>query len=374
MDTYFRAALNLHRYLLAEHWRGDALVGPDVGVRVNYRLGRFVKGYLRALPWRDALCYQQAQGYWTLANWQLAALTGDASFRDVAERCSAGMLARQRADGAWDYPNPEWKGRVATAEGTWASIGLIESFRHTSDPRFLDGALRWHRFSEESIGYDEALGGLAVNYFAGQREAVPNNAAFMLRFLAELADATADRSFLARCPGLLAFMAAAQMPTGEFPYEVGVPGVPRPRAHFQCYQYNAFQCLDLIRYYELTRDASALPLVRRVLGFLAGGVARDGQIFFDCGHGSSRVTYHPGALAAAFARSQTIGIGGYEELPARAYGSVVRDQAADGSLPYSHREYRVVRDARRYPRSLSMILHHLLVGVEVAQRREGRAA
>ena len=59
MDRYFEAALRAHSYLVAAHWRDGALVGPDSGVRINYRVGRFVKGYLDAVPWHDAYAYVQ---------------------------------------------------------------------------------------------------------------------------------------------------------------------------------------------------------------------------------------------------------------------------------------------------------------------------
>src|SRR5688572_25796960 len=118
------AALALHGLLLNRYWHGGGLVGPDCGIRFNYRVGRFVKSYLRALPWRDSLYYLQTQAYWTLANWRLSELMNDERLQRVAVASARGMLARQRADGAWDYPNPEWHGRVANAEGSWAAIGL----------------------------------------------------------------------------------------------------------------------------------------------------------------------------------------------------------------------------------------------------------
>jgi hypothetical protein len=40
-----QAAYRLHDYLLREHWKGQALGGPDPGVCFNYRIGRFLKSY-----------------------------------------------------------------------------------------------------------------------------------------------------------------------------------------------------------------------------------------------------------------------------------------------------------------------------------------
>src|SRR5262249_6133457 len=108
---YSEAAQRLHRYLTGACWDGSSLSGPDAGVRLNYRIGRFIKSYLpRSIHWNDSLYYLQAQGYWILANWRLFLQTGEARWSDIALRASEQMLARQLADGAWDYPNPEWRG------------------------------------------------------------------------------------------------------------------------------------------------------------------------------------------------------------------------------------------------------------------------
>lgn len=65
----FDAATKLHKYLVDTHWNSGVLSGPDPGIQWNYRIGRFVKSYLRRLPWKDQLCYLQAQGYWVLGEW-----------------------------------------------------------------------------------------------------------------------------------------------------------------------------------------------------------------------------------------------------------------------------------------------------------------
>src|SRR5437867_4220491 len=70
-EECFQSAQKLHRYLTANHWTERGLVGPDCGIRLNSRIGRFIKNYLSTLRWHDDLYYLQAQGYWVLANWQL---------------------------------------------------------------------------------------------------------------------------------------------------------------------------------------------------------------------------------------------------------------------------------------------------------------
>jgi hypothetical protein len=376
MERYFQAAVKLHRYLVSANWDGMALVGPDVGVRFNLRVGRFIKSYLPSLPWNDSLYYLQSQGYWVLGNWRLFLLTGEASYQQYAMRCSEQMLERQRSDGAWDYPNREWKGRVATAEGTWGSLGLLETYRRTKDVKFLAGALRWRRFLVDEVGFEQIGDELAVNYFWNRPTSrVPNNSAFVLRFLAELAHLTGERAYMHPCPGLVTFLSRAQKPTGEFPYMVkGRAEGVKCWEHFQCYQYNAFQCLDLMRYYELTSDAALPPLVASCLRFLRSGVEADGHSAFQCGSRYREITYHTAVLGASFATAGCLGFSGYEVFAERTFSYLLQLQRPDGSFPHSHGDYHFLSDRRSYPRVLAMILVHLVKGYEAARHAALRVA
>lgn len=373
MDDYAQSALKLHDYLIAKHWNDQGLTGPDPGIRLNYRIGRFVKSYLPNLHWNDDLYYLQAQGYWILGNWHLFARTGEGTYREIALRCSHIILQRQRDDGAWEYPNPEWKGRVATAEGTWGALGLLESYRQTRDALFLSGGLRWHEYLTEKVGFQRLEDELAVNYFANRGgDRVPNNSAIVLRYLAELADVTGDKTYLQPCTGLLTFMKRVQKVTGEFPYAVGGAAGGKGQAHFQCYQYNAFGCLDLIRYYELTENAATLPLIAKVLKFLSGGLAEDGYACYACGNRHRTVNYHTAALAAAFTKADQIGIPGNENLATCAYAYLLDQQRPNGSFYHSQRDYFILNDRRPYPRYLAMILYHLQLSDYMLENRPMR--
>lgn len=362
MDRMFSAATRLHAYLLSHHWQGKRLVGPDPGIRFNYRIGRFVKSYLSTRPWGDDLYYLQGQGYWVLGNWRLWELTGGEAYREIAVAASDSMLAEQDEEGAWGYPNPEWAGRVATAEGTWGALGLLESYRLTGEERYLGSALRWHSYLMSAVGFQRVNDELSVNYFAHQPHGprVPNNSAFLLRFLAELARVTGDATYLQPAAGLVRFMAAAQMDSGEFPYTVEGQDGRTGRTHFQCFQYNAFQCLDLMRYHQLTGDSAAMPAIRGVLDFLRGGLDSSGRAHYQCDNRHTTVTYHTAVMAAAFAKAAELGIDGYQELADRAYSYVLDRQRRDGGFEHSRGDYRLLSDGRSYPRYLSMILYHIL--------------
>jgi hypothetical protein len=359
---YLQAAVGLHRYLMATHWTGQALMGPDPGIRLNFRVGRFIKSYLDRLSWNDDVYFLQAQGYWVLANWALFNQIHEDGYREVAIRCSAHVLAQQREDGAWNYPLRSWAGRIATVEGIWAALGLLETYRQTGASAFLAGAVRWHQFLSDQIGYLQIdHDALAVNYFAGRgHEAVPNNSTDALRFLAEMAHVTRDDRYAQPCAGLIRFLRRAQKDTGEFPYIFKKDADSRERPHFQCYQYNAFQCVGLMSYYERSGDRSVLPIIGKLLTFLRRGIADDGHAHYRCGNGRRTVTYHTAVLGAVFSRAARIGLPGHEEAAERACGYVLSLQEPNGRLLHSQRDYRVLTDRRSYPRYLAMILCHLL--------------
>jgi hypothetical protein len=363
LDRFLEAALRLHGYLVSRHWTGSALVGPDPGIRFNYHLGRFVKSHLPGIPWKDDYYYLQAQGYWVLANWLLFDSTDDDSYRQIALRCSEYMVEQQRDDGAWLYPNLEWKGRIANAEGTWGTLGLLESYRRTKCPALLAAILRWHAFLSEVINYQSHGDQLAVNYFAhrtGSR--VPNNSAFVLRFLAELALVTKNDAYRQPTQGLLNFLRAVQQPSGEFPYKVAGALPCAPQIHFQCYQYHGFICLDLLRYFEICQDRQVLSTILKALNFLRGGIAGDGHVFYECCNHHRQVTYHAAAVAASLMLAQRLGLVDASETIDRVYHYVLQRQKRDGSFPHSQGDYYLLSDSRTYPRYLSMILYHLLLG------------
>ena len=84
MNAYLDSAQKLYDFLHKEFWNGEAFIGPDIGIRFNFRFWRFIKSYLAFIPWTDNLVYMQAQGYWILANWALYDLTKDEQYKDIA--------------------------------------------------------------------------------------------------------------------------------------------------------------------------------------------------------------------------------------------------------------------------------------------------
>src|SRR5436190_11932388 len=230
------AADRLYAYLLKNHWNGEALEGPDVGVRFNARIWRFMKSYLRFRSWSDSIIYFQAQGYWVMNNWIMADVTGNERCRIIAQACSRYVLGAQQPEGYWEYPNPEWKGRIATVEGCYASVALLECYEHTRDEAMLEGAKKWYRYMLDGVGFQGSDGLLAINYFANKQGGmVPNNSTLALKTMAKLAHATKDDQYLEKCPGMVAWLNKVQLASGELPYSIGESGKAN-RPHFLCYQ------------------------------------------------------------------------------------------------------------------------------------------
>jgi hypothetical protein len=373
-QTLQEAASRLHRYLVTHHWNGHALQGPDSGVRLNFRIGRFVKSYLDGVRWGDEYVYLQTQGYWIVDNWLLADLLHDEACEHLALSCAEYVLDIQRPGGYWEYPNPEWKGRIATVEGNFAALGLLESYARTGEERFLAGAKAWHRYLIEEVGFQGSDGLLAINYFSNlDGGMVPNNTALTLRLVARLAEVTGDDGYLAQAPGMVAWLRASQVATGELPYVVA-SGSGRGRPHFLCYQYNAFQLLDLAAYYRQTRDHEILPVISGLAAFLLTGVGEDGAARFNCKQARPETPYYTAVVARALSEASRLGVGDYRLTSERAYRRLLSLQAPDGRIAFFSRgNYRWLTDRRPYPRNLSMILYHLLTEVE-AGRDEMRPA
>lgn len=353
----------LYRYIWDNHWFNSRLLGPDPGVRFNARIGRFIKSYINRSGWNDDLVYMQGQGYWTLANWKLFDILGDSSYREVATRTADEISLTQRSDGGWDYPNPEWRGRIATVEGCFASLALLETFERVESQKYLDSALNWHQFLEREIGYRRHGG---VNYWAhssGEVGGVPNNSALVLWYLARLTQVSGDDTFLHRASQLVSWLNEVQMPTGELPYAVGENGVAKP--HFWCFNYNSFQFLFLARYFKITSDKAVLPILEGLSRFLPDGVSPSGAPMYECDRESPTVLYYAAALALALSMATRLGLGEYRGYARKAFEWLLDNQQSDGGFRfYSRRNYGFLEDRRSYPRYLAIVLYQLVTELE----------
>ena len=276
-------------------------------------------------------------------------------------RCSEYVLERQRPGGYWEYPNPEWKGRVATVEGNFAALGLLETYVRTRQERFLQAARDWHRYLINEVGFQGSGARLAINYFANRSGAmVPNNTALTLRTLARFTEATGDHTYLAPASAMVAWLADVQRDTGELPYVVG-PSPQRNRIHFLCFQYNAFELLDLAEYLRITADSTIEPVLKRLARFLATGVSASGAARHNCQHAAPETTYYTAAVARALSKADALGLGCYRQLSDLGYRRVLSLQQPDGNMRFfSSGNYRFLEDRRSYPRNLSMILFQLM--------------
>ncbi len=367
-DELLQAASCLYRYLLTTHWNGNAVAGSDPGIRFNSRIGRFIKSYTRFLPWSDDMVYAQAQKYWIMSNW----LVGEMELADaqqceeIAVACADNLRAIQRPKGYWEYPNKEWKGRIATVEGNYGAMGLLEVYLHTRQESLLEGAKNWYRFAVNDIGFRGKDGLLAINYFAHiDKVSVPNVTVSALRTFALLATASGDDKYLEYCGRMVRWLGQVQRSNGELPYAVVSPegGDAKQRIHFLCYQYNAFELLNLIAYYRMTHDSEARQIMENLAAFVAKGVTDSGACRYDCNRDVPEVSYYIAASAAALHQATEYDIGDYRAVADRAYRRVLSQQKPDGGMTfYSKDNYRFLSDRRSYPRYLSMTLYLFLLG------------
>jgi hypothetical protein len=133
-----------------------------------------------------------------------------------------------------------------------------------------------------------------------------------------------------------------------------------------CFQYNAYQLLDLIHVYQLRPSDQLLAIVRKLADFVAGGVADDGSCRYNCFVKRPEVLYWGAAIGHALQMAHDLGLGDFSAPSEQAYRHLLTRQRADGGFDFSHKNYRWLSDRRSYPRYLAMILAHLLarVGLE----------
>lgn len=355
------AARRLHAHLARRHYRSGLLRGPDAGVRFNLRAWRFLKSGLEFIPWRDDYVFMQTQGYWVLANWMLYEATGEARYRELAIQTTEAVLGLQRPDGAWAYPLPERRHLVATVEGDWAALGMLATHARETRQEFLTGAVRWYDFLVSRIGFQEHSSGKAVNYFDRPRGKVPNNSVLTAWFFLRLWKATGEERFRDPVGALLDFIASVQAGSGELPYIIESP-FERGRAHYLCFQYNAFQFLELARVVRLECGGwlAAKRVLSKLAAFLAQGVTPTGASAADCFRQKPEVDYYTAVLGAALHEAENRGWADSVELSERCYARVLERQRADGSFAYSAGDYGFLRDNRSYPRPQAMTLFHLL--------------
>ena len=365
MNRYMKSALKLYENIINNHWDGNILVGPDPGLRFNVRIWRFLKSYLRFLPWKDMHYFLQCQGYWIWDNWKLYNLLQASNYKETALVCANYVLESQKEGGYWEYPLIQWKGRVATVEGCYAAKGLLESYKHSQVESFLQSAVKWYDFLIDKTGFKSYKDALAVNYFAGDTSGrlVPNNSTLVLELFGYLYWITNNQKYLKYSKEMIKFLTYSQKDSGELPYAFQTPDI-EGRDHFLCYQYNCFQFLDLAHYWELTKDDDVYEILKKLIRFVSTGLHSKGHSKYNCYKSYPEVTYYTAVMGAAFLKATEIGLGDFSEYEDRAYSHVLERQNETGGFIHSSRNYGILSDKRSYPRYLVMILKHLLLKVE----------
>jgi hypothetical protein len=361
-EDLIKSAERLHFYLYRTHYEGGILHGPDPGVRFNLRAWRFLKSALDFVPWGDDYVFTQTQGYWVLGNWLLYDATGDPRYRDIAIRSSEATLALETEEGYWKYPLPERKHLVATLEGIWGGGALLATYQRESRKDLINGAVRAYDFMVNRIGFQDHTVGKVINYFDKPRGKVTNNSVIAAWYFLRLWEATHEERYLQHVSGLLDFVAAVQLPTGELPYIIGNQ-YEKARPHYLCYQYNAFQFLHLAWSNSSKPGRWAELLLPRLARFLETGVQPTGACAKNCRHargGGPEVDYYTAAMGAALHEALRLRLGVRPELIAACYDRVLAHQRPDGGFDYSYRDYGILSDHRSYPRYLAMTLFHLL--------------
>jgi hypothetical protein len=367
ISDLFDSADKLYKFIFEHFWDGHRVVGPDPGLMLNLRALRFIKSYIPSLSQAGHNYFLQTQGYWIKDNWDLYRLTDKSTYEEVAIACSDHVIISQRDDGSWEYPLREWQKYVSTVEGTWAALGLLESFRQTKNQVYLKAALKWYEFLINKTKFQKYHDSLAVNYFAfsSKGKKVPNNTTLVIWFFAELFEITKDRKFNEFSDSLIRFLELCQKSDGELIYEVGTD-------HYLCYHYNSFEFLDLLNNYNLTCNLRIKLILSKLAKFIASGVTENGGVKYSCSQTYPELIWFSSVAGAALIGATTIGLGNYQNHIKHLYRYVLENQRDNGSFFFSRHDMLYLKkpvqwgfltDRTSYPRQLSYILQHLLIGI-----------
>ena len=355
MNEYLSAARRLLAYLYNKHWNGQALYGPDPIGRINWRITRFVRSYTRWLPWRDHYEYAQGQGYWIKALARFHQQTTDENALRSLRQAADYLIAKQLPNGAWEHPPlRERRGFVSAVETIWACLGLAAAYETTGSPAYLESLLRGYASLADIIGFQKVLGGLAVNYYAHSRHAVPNVTTMFLWLKAVIHKLTGESHALENVDEMVRFLEISQLDSGELSY------VYDEIPHFQCFQYNSFQFIDLANFYIITTNERVYSLMIRMARFLYTGISGRNSCRYNCFRENPEVNYWTSALAAALRIADQLELCEYSGASDRLFQHVLRQQRPDGSFWFSQRNYLILSDRRSYPRQQAMILDALL--------------
>ena len=124
---------------------------------------------------------------------------------------------------------------------------------------------------------------------------------------------------------MIKFLQYSQKDNGELPYAFQVSEI-EGREHFLCYQYNCFQFLDLVHFWELTNNEEIYSILGDLIRFIKTGMHPDGHSKYKCNKSYPEVTYYTAVMGAAFIKATEIGLGDFSEYENKSYERVLERQ------------------------------------------------
>ena len=158
----------------------------------------------------------QAQAYWILSNSKLYSSTKKQKYLEYCRNSADRLLVLQRDDGAYDNPDPEWAGLHVPVQGCFATIAFLEVYNLTKNKVYLEAAIKYYNFIEESDwivheGYE------LIRYFIGEdtvryikpgniSKIVPNNQTLLVFMYSYFYKVTGEKHYLDRVPSLINYL------------------------------------------------------------------------------------------------------------------------------------------------------------------------
>ncbi|MDC0527071.1 hypothetical protein OAO35_03900, partial [Euryarchaeota archaeon] len=302
------------------------------------------------------------QGYWIINNWKFFELTSRIEYARKSLETSKKLASKQSVEGCWKitHGNKKWRGVVSTVDNTFAALGLLETYKVTKSEEFLKSAEAWANYLIQNVGFHKYDYGYSIKYFSGKPSpAVPNNNTLVLWFLAELSNVTRNIEYIRFNERIIDFLEKVQKETGELPYSVESSEVVG-KEHYICFQYNAFELIDLLNFYRISPVKKLDRIIIRLSKFLLQAFDEKGASKFDCSHSFPNIFYYTSKVISALLLSKKFGFIDNVPFINNSLNLLLSNQNIDGSFPYSTNEYMFFKDKRFYPKESNFILSALL--------------
>ena len=288
--------------------------------------------------------------------------TKDKEYLNQAIDGSNWLIQNQNKAGFWVFTTFERKRRrVQTVDSTMGALALISLYKVTGNSKLLLISKRWLEYIINNGLIKKKDHTYCMYYLDGDMEdlEVTNVACCIVHLMSEFYKVSNEGKYKKIADNLIPFIKSMQLSSGEFRYS-------SKRDHYQGPQYNAFQLIFLLSYYEITKDKDLKNILEATKNYLESSVNKDGSVQFGpvkyaFNTSNRKLYYHSAAVAAALSEYK-YQIGNVNERKILdSISFALLGQRIDGSFSFGQNAlFGLIDDIVPYPRYIGYTSRLLL--------------